>query len=209
MATAITPQHGWAQTPAQMEYERQQREYRQQQERQRQEQQQLQQLMNENARRQQEESRRLNAPMGQSPMPSYERATPQMPPRQPGARTDATAVAAAAKWVKIDSSPTDGGRDTYADPVTVLRSGNMARMWDLRDYKTTQVVQGTRFLSFKTQHEYDCKAARRRNLSVIAFSGHMGAGDVVRSSGNTPNAWEAIAPGSTKETLLKVACGKK
>ena len=56
-APAITPQHGWAQTPAQMEYERQQREYRQQQERQRQEQQQ-QQLMNENARRQQEESRR-------------------------------------------------------------------------------------------------------------------------------------------------------
>ena len=51
---------GWqlanAQTPAQMEYERQQREYRQQQEQQRQEQQRLQQLQNDNARRQQEES---------------------------------------------------------------------------------------------------------------------------------------------------------
>ena len=47
-----------AQTPAQMEYERQQREYRQQQERQREQQQQQQQLMNENARRQQEQSSR-------------------------------------------------------------------------------------------------------------------------------------------------------
>ncbi len=56
-----------AQTPAQMEYERQQREYRQQLERQREQQQQQQQLMNENARRQQEQSSRINAPTGQSP----------------------------------------------------------------------------------------------------------------------------------------------
>ena len=67
MAAAVTPQHGWAQTPAQMEYERQQREYRQQLERQREQQQQQQQLMNENARRQQEQSSRINAPAAQSP----------------------------------------------------------------------------------------------------------------------------------------------
>jgi hypothetical protein len=208
IAPVITP-HGWAQTPAQMEYERQQREYRQQQERQRQEQQQLQQLMNENARRQQEESRRLNTPMGQSATPSYQSATPQqMAPRQPGARTDATASTAAAKWVKIDSSPFGGGRDVYADSVTIVRSGNTAKMWDMRDFKTAQVVQGTRFLSFKAQFEYDCKSARMRNLSVIAFSGHMGEGHAERSE-NTRLAWEAVAPGSTEEALLKVACGKK
>lgn len=45
-----------AQTPAQMEYDRQQREYWRQQEQQRQEQQRQQQLMNENAARQQQES---------------------------------------------------------------------------------------------------------------------------------------------------------
>src|SRR5262245_34835042 len=54
-----------AQTPAQMEYERQQREYWRQQEQQRKEQQRQQQLMQENARRQQEESSRINAPQGQ------------------------------------------------------------------------------------------------------------------------------------------------
>ncbi len=56
----------YAQTPAQMEYERQQREYRLQMERQQQEQQRQQQLMNENARRQQEESRRLNTNPGRA-----------------------------------------------------------------------------------------------------------------------------------------------
>ena len=54
----IAPQGAWAQTPAQMQYERQQREYRQQMERQSQEQQRQQQLMNQNARRQHKQSRR-------------------------------------------------------------------------------------------------------------------------------------------------------
>ena len=54
----LAPRALLAQTPAQMEYERQQREYWRQQEQQRQEQQRQQQLMNENARRQQDESRR-------------------------------------------------------------------------------------------------------------------------------------------------------
>lgn len=206
MAPALTPRYGWAQTPAQMEYERQQREYRQQLERQREEQQRQQQLMNENARRQQEESRRLNAPASQSATPSYQAATPQTTARPPGTGTDATAATAAAKWVKIESSP--GGRDIYADSVTILRSGNTAKMWDMRDFKTAQVVQGTRFSSFKAQHEYDCKGARMRNLSVTAFPGHMGEGQALRSE-NRRLVWEAVAPGSTEEALLKVACAKK
>ena len=77
----IISQHVSAQTPQQMEYERQQREYRLQMERQQQEQQRQQQLMNENARRQQEESRRLNTNPGsgagsQSGTSSYATPTP-------------------------------------------------------------------------------------------------------------------------------------
>ena len=60
VAASLSP----AQTPAQMEYERQQREYWRQQEQQRQEQQRQQQLMQDNARRQQEESGRINKPSG-------------------------------------------------------------------------------------------------------------------------------------------------
>ena len=56
-----------AQTPAQIEYERQQREYWRQQEQQRQEQQRQQQIMQENARRQQEETRRVIPGASSSP----------------------------------------------------------------------------------------------------------------------------------------------
>lgn len=63
-ATALTVAAGVspAQTPAQMEYDRQQHEYWRQQEQQRQEQQRQQQLMQDNARRQQEQSSRINTP---------------------------------------------------------------------------------------------------------------------------------------------------
>ena len=66
----LTPYAANAQTPQQMEYERQQREYWRQQEQQRQEQQRQQQIMQENARRQQEEmnrSIRANTPSSSSP----------------------------------------------------------------------------------------------------------------------------------------------
>jgi len=95
----------YAQTPAQMEYERQQREYRLQMERQQQEQQRQQQLMNENARRQQEESRRLNTNPGsgagsQSGMPGY--ATPT-PGRSSG--TSDNLAAARIAWQKKPALP--------------------------------------------------------------------------------------------------------
>src|SRR5258705_12025861 len=176
MILAIVREGAWAQTPAQMEYERQQREYRQQQERQQQEQQRQQQLMNENARRQQEESRRLNAPMGQSPTPGYQGATPQMAPRQSGPQLNLTPAIADAEWSEIGSHKDKGGIDIYAARSTIRRSGNLVKIWEMFDYKTAQVVEGRRFLSFKQHLEYDCKGQRQRHLSVTAFAGHKGQG---------------------------------
>ncbi len=105
MTFAVTPQHGWAQTPAQMEYERQQREYWRQQEQQRQQQQQQQQLMNENARRQQEQSSRINAPAGQS-SGGYAPGAPQGAGGGDPAGAQA-ASAARAMWAKRPALPPD------------------------------------------------------------------------------------------------------
>ena len=97
--TALTATVGLssAQTPQQLEYERQQREYWRQQEQQRQEQQRQQQLMQDNARRQQEESSRINAPSGQS----QGGAAPNSPQGRGGDPTGAQAYSAArAMWEK-------------------------------------------------------------------------------------------------------------
>lgn len=205
---ASAPHYAWAQTPAQMEYERQQREYSRQQEQQRQEQQRQQQLMNDNARRQQEESRRLNAPMGQSPTPGYQGATPGMAPRKPGAQANASAATAAAKWEDFGSHTAYGGVAIYFDRVTMRRFGDLVKVWEMLDFKTEQVLGGTRVLSVQSHFEYDCKGARRRMLATAGFSGHMGKTLVV-DTGNNPGAWESVAPGTYMGELRKVACGKK
>jgi hypothetical protein len=101
---------GAAQTPAQMEYERQQREYWRQQEQQRQQQQQQQQLMNENARVQQEQSRR--AMESTKPSGSYAPGAAQgSPGAGPGAGADPTGAqalsAARAMWEKRPALPPD------------------------------------------------------------------------------------------------------
>ena len=78
---AITPLVE-AQTPQQMEYERQQREYRQQMERQQEQQRQQQRIQDENARRQQEETRRATTPPPANP--SYSQPGPPSSYQGPG-----------------------------------------------------------------------------------------------------------------------------
>jgi hypothetical protein len=205
---AVSPKAAQAQTPEQMEYERQQREYRQQQEQQRQEQQRQQELMNENARRQQEESSRLNAPMSQDAAPAYQGAAPQGGPggmRPPAVQSSATAATAAAKWVDFGTVDAFGGTEIYYDPITMQRSGNMVKMWEMWDFKTTQDIGGQRVLSVSSRYEYDCKSARRRMLSTAGFSGHGGKGVVV-DTGTALGPWESLPPGYIEE-LWKVACG--
>ncbi len=206
---APTTQVADAQTPAQMEYERQQREYRRQLEQQQQEQQRLQQQMNENARRQQEESRRLNAPASQSPAPSYQGASPQMAARRPATQVDVAAAIAGADWQAAGSS-TKGEVDFYFAGSTIRRSGNFSKMWEMIDHKTAQAVEGKPYLSMRSLHEYDCKRLRRRMLAASAYSGNIGKGAIVGSEFfPSPNAWEAVGTGNYAEHFLKVACGKK
>ena len=210
---SITPQLAKAQTPAQMEYERQQREYARQQEQQRQEQQRQQQLMNENARRQQEESSRLNAPMGsnQAPAsPAYQGASPQTASRrQATPPVDVAAAVASARWEQAGST-LKGETDYYVARSTIHRSGNSVKLWDMYDYKQAQVIEGKRSFSMRMLWEYDCKGSRRRMLAATAYAGHVGKGTLVGSeSFANPNPWEAIGAGDAYAGyILKMACGK-
>ena len=209
-ALAITPQGGKAQTPSQMEYERQQREYRQQQEQQRQEQQRQQQLMNENARRQQEEASRLNAPVGQSPTSAYPGASPQPASRRQVTPVDVAAAVAPAQWEQMGSS-LKGEADFYLARSTIRRNGELVKMWEMTDHKTAVVVDGKRAWSFRNLWEYDCKGSRRRMLAATAYAGHVGKGIVVGSeSFPPPYPWQPAGPSNGyAHHFLKLACEKK
>jgi len=78
-------------------------------------------------------------------------------------------TSAMAKWVKVGSSAdVDVGITLYADPATILKSGNMVKMLRLTDFKTVQGNAGKQYMSTKRQHEYDCKEEQHRIIFKLS-----------------------------------------
>ncbi len=109
-----------------------------------------------------------------------------------------------AEWVEVGI--TDEAT-VYADPATIQRKGDVATMWHLHDFKTTQTVLKKSSLSSRSQDEYDCTANRHRALASTSFSGSMGSG-TIRSSYSIKGKWEPVPPGTTTQSLWNVACEK-
>jgi hypothetical protein len=112
-----------------------------------------------------------------------------------------------AGWV-LTSGDDEAGLAVYVDPATLRRNGNLAKMWQLYDYKTVQTVAGDSFLSIKRFNEYDCAEERTRMLGYTWFSGNMGNGNVVYST-TEQLPWEPVVPRTINRSLWKVACNKK
>ena len=110
-----------------------------------------------------------------------------------------------AEWTRVSDNDT---YTAYADLATIRKSGDRVKMWDLFDYKVVQTSSdGTPRLSAAGQAEYDCKEETSRVLTFDWYSKNMGAGKVVYSSGNIHEEPRPMPPGSTEETLFKLACG--
>lgn len=110
-----------------------------------------------------------------------------------------------AEWVKVG----ENGNDThYADPTSIIKSGNMVKMLILQDYKTAVKVAGTAFLSSEVQEEYNCGENQSRTLFFSFHSRNMGKGKRVYSDPE-PHPWEPARLGSVREILWKFACRKK
>ena len=116
---------------------------------------------------------------------------------------------AAAKWVKVSSSPEDGVA-LYADPATIRKSANIATMWELMDSKTAEKGPGNKVIhSLVSQTEYDCKEERLRVLDAIGFSENMGKGELIEDEITPIPEWEPILPDDiTFKKMWKIACGK-
>ena len=118
-----------------------------------------------------------------------------------------TASAASAVWTQSGYNETS---IQYVDRATILRNGNLVKMWDLADYKTERKsAAGHSYLSSKSQLEYDCKEEKMRLLALTLFDGQMGRGKAVYSNGNIKDEWEPIVKGSVGEARWETACGKQ
>ena len=110
-----------------------------------------------------------------------------------------------AEWVLVAKDKTDSGMTTYVELDTILREGELVKMWALFDYKTVQTKMGTLFLSKRVQRQFDCANERTRLLSVTWFLGNMGTGDISwRKDGK--QKWQPVPPDSSNQGLWKVVC---
>ena len=111
-----------------------------------------------------------------------------------------------AQWLAVASAT---GRVYYTNPKTIRKSDNKVKMWSLIDYNLVQAVSAdTKFLSQKSQQEYDCKEEKRRTLYFSWHSENMGKGEIVYIDNKLDNNWSPVPPESTDEILWKFACGK-
>jgi len=115
-------------------------------------------------------------------------------------------LASSPAWAGWKSVGDDDTGTTYADPGTIARNGNTARMWSVLDYKAFQRMVEVGYFSQKAQAEYDCKEKKFRGLTLSLHAEHMGEGKVIYSD-ETPHEWEAIEAGTLNEALWKIACG--
>ena len=114
--------------------------------------------------------------------------------------------AIAEEWVAVNHNKYATG---YANPATIVKDGNIVKMWTLVDCKKmTLFIGGSPFMSIKSQEEFDCKEKKLRTLVYTLHSVKMGEGEVIFSDSN-PRKWEPVLPDSEMEDFLKIACGKK
>lgn len=111
-----------------------------------------------------------------------------------------------AEWVAVERS--SDGETVYVDPDAIRRKGDLAKQWELYDYKTAKTDRYGSYLSSRGQAEYDCVEERLRMLALTTFAGNMLSGKLVHN-GSRETTWEPVAPGTVGETLWKFACGKK
>lgn len=114
----------------------------------------------------------------------------------------------AAEWTEIDTS-NRVGLTAYADPATIIRSGDKAEMWVLYDYETIQKNSRKSYMSIRGQWRYDCKEKKEQPVYEILLSENMGKGKVVRKAiYNTSVQWMSVTPESVGMAFWKLACGK-
>lgn len=112
----------------------------------------------------------------------------------------------AEEWVKLDIA--SDYFVVYADPTSIVRSGNKVQMLSLIDRKTPSSKAGKTFLSVKAQHEFNCAEAQVRMLFASTHSENMGKGQRVGTDYKIEN-WGPVQPISIAEALWRIACGKK
>ena len=113
-----------------------------------------------------------------------------------------------AEWVEVGGN-VEEGLTIYVELDTLSRSGDVVKIWELWDFKTTRTEPKPPHMSVTSQREFDCTTKRGRLLALTAFSGNMGSGEVVYSHSDFQDQGFSVEPGSVAESVWNVVCRKQ
>lgn len=115
-------------------------------------------------------------------------------------------ISAKADWVNLYS---DENFSIFADPTTISKNGNLAKMRSLYDFKAAQAITTSNPAQSETwQKEFDCQIKKFRPLHMTLYSENMGKGTAIRINDEV-GTWTPIQAESLNEIEWKMACGKK
>ena len=118
-----------------------------------------------------------------------------------------SAHAAYVDWVRIDNNDEF---TTYVDYGNINRSGDLARIWDMRDYKKPHTSHsGESFSSQKSLIEADCKGERFRLVGMTMYAGSHLSGKVVEHDDKPLYVWSTFSPGTVGQKLWRIACNRR
>jgi len=100
----------------------------------------------------------------------------------------------------------DANGSSFIDYTAVRRTGDLARVWVLRDLTKPQTTaNGTTMLSDRAVMEFKCGERAVRILSTAHYRLAMGNGDITHKDDNA-SAWMLIVPNTPADIACMVAC---
>ena len=111
-----------------------------------------------------------------------------------------------AKWEKIII---DEEADVYVKTDSIKRQGYIRTVWEMIDFKSTQIADGIPYLSLKLKNEINCGSEENRILLLAPYSENMGLGKPLEHV-KTPNkSFSPIVPDTIAHAVFKFVCSKK
>jgi hypothetical protein len=99
----------------------------------------------------------------------------------------------------------------FVDKSTKRKSGNIVKMWALRDYSSPQTSGVLKYSSTVILYAYDCKEEAAAIVSITGYVGAMGGGNVVQTETFQQREWDwqPVMPSSVGKINWEIACGLK
>ena len=102
---------------------------------------------------------------------------------------------------------TDSNEKTWVDTSSIEGTGNIRRIYEIRNFRTIQTPKpGFEHLSKLHIYEFNCRDNTFKVIMTVAFEKHQGAGKLIFKDDIPTPSYTAVRSGSSTYEAMKIAC---